>query len=185
MAGRIVAADIAAVRERVSIVEVIGGQVTLRPAGGGNLKGLCPFHEEKSPSFNVTPQRGVFYCFGCGKGGDAISFLMETDHLTFSESVERLAGMVGITLRYEESGDGGPRRREDTGSRRTLVAAHADAAAFYAEQLGSPGARTAREFLAQRGFDRDAALRFGCGFAPTRGTRWASTCAPRGTRRRT
>jgi DNA primase len=166
MAGRIVAADIAAVRERVSIVEVIGGQVTLRPAGGGNLKGLCPFHEEKSPSFNVTPQRGVFYCFGCGKGGDAISFLMETDHLTFSESVERLAGMVGITLRYEESGDGSPRRREDTGSRRTLVAAHAEAAAFYAEQLGSAGARTAREFLAQRGFDRDAAVRFGCGFAP-------------------
>jgi len=164
MAGRIVAADIAAVRERVSIVEVIGGQVTLRPAGGGNLKGLCPFHEEKSPSFNVTPARNVYFCFGCGKGGDAISFLMEADHLSFTEAVERLAGMVGITLRYDEAG-AAPRRREE-GNRRALLAAHADAAAFYAEQLASPGARIAREFLAERGFDRDAAVRFGCGFAP-------------------
>ncbi|HEY3504996.1 MAG TPA: DNA primase [Actinocatenispora sp.] len=165
MAGRIVAADIAAVREKVSIVEVIGGQVTLRPAGGGNLKGLCPFHDEKSPSFNVTPARNVYFCFGCGKGGDAISFLMEADHLSFSEAVERLAGMVGLTLRYEEgAGPRGPRRTD--GSRKVLVAAHADAAAFYAERLASPEAQPAREFLATRGFDRAAAARYGCGFSP-------------------
>jgi DNA primase len=165
MAGRIVDADIAAVRERVSIADVIGEQVTLRPAGGGNLKGLCPFHDEKSPSFNVTPQRNVYFCFGCGKGGDAISFVMEVDHLSFTEAVERLAASVGITLRYEESG-GGPRRREDSGARKRLIAAHADAAAFYAEQLVGPDARIAREFLATRGFDRDAAQRYGCGFSP-------------------
>ncbi len=165
MAGRILDADIAAVRERVSIVEVIGEHVTLRPAGSGNLKGLCPFHDEKSPSFNVTPARNVYYCFGCGKGGDAISFLMDVEHLTFGESVELLANQVGITLRYDESG-AGARSRDDGGGRKRLIAAHADAAAFYAERLAAPDARIAREFLAQRGFDRDAAARYGCGFAP-------------------
>ncbi|MGA8115894.1 MAG: DNA primase [Actinocatenispora sp.] len=165
MAGRILDADIAAVRERVSIVEVIGEHVTLRPAGSGNLKGLCPFHDEKSPSFNVTPARNVYYCFGCGKGGDAIGFLMEVDHLTFTEAVEGLASRAGITLRYDETG-GPSRPREDGGGRKRLIAAHADAMAFYAERLVAPDARTAREFLAQRGFDRDAAARYGCGFAP-------------------
>ncbi|WP_239076616.1 DNA primase [Actinocatenispora rupis] len=105
-------------------------------------------------------------CFGCGKGGDAISFLMEVDHLSFTESVERLAGMVGLTLRYEEGvGPRGP-RGGDGGSKKVLVAAHADAAAFYAERLAAPDAQVAREFLAARGFDREAAARYQCGFAP-------------------
>jgi DNA primase len=137
--------------------------VTLKPAGGGNLKGICPFHDEKSPSFNVTPTRGFYHCFGCGAGGDAINFVMEIDHLTFAEAIERLAGRAGVQLRYD---DAGPAPARQTGQRQRLIAAHAEAARFYAEQLGTRGARPAREFLAQRGFDRAAAERYGCGFAP-------------------
>ncbi|MFC7546035.1 DNA primase [Plantactinospora sp. GCM10030261] len=164
MAGRIRDEDIALVRERTSIADVISETVTLRPAGGGNLKGLCPFHDEKSPSFNVSPARNVWYCFGCGLGGDAIKFLMDAEHLTFVESVERLAARAGIQLRYVEAGPAPVRAQQ--GQRQRLVAAHAAAVEFYADQLGTAGARPAREFLAQRGFDRAAALRYGCGFAP-------------------
>jgi DNA primase len=163
LAGRIRDEDIALVRERTSIVDVISEHVTLKPAGGGNLTGLCPFHDEKSPSFNVTPARGFYHCFGCGVGGDSINFVMEIDHLTFAEAIERLAGKAGVQLRYEEAG---PAPIRQTGQKQRLIAAHAAAAAFYAEQLGTPGARPAREFLAQRGFDRAAAERYGCGFAP-------------------
>jgi DNA primase len=163
VAGRIRDEDIAAVRERTSIVDVITEHVTLKPAGGGNLKGLCPFHDEKSPSFNVTPARGFYHCFGCGAGGDSINFVMEVDHLTFAEAIERLADRAGVQLRYEEAG---PAPVRQTGQRQRLVAAHVAAATFYSDQLASPVARPAREFLAERGFDRAAAQRYGCGFAP-------------------
>jgi len=163
LAGRIRDEDIALVRERISIVDVISEHVTLKPAGGGNLKGLCPFHDEKSPSFNVTPTRGFYHCFGCGVGGDSTNFVMEIDHLSFAEAIERLAARAGVQLRYEEAG---PAPTRQTGQRQRLVAAHAEAARFYADQLGTPGARQAREFLAQRGFDKAAAERYGCGFAP-------------------
>lgn len=165
MAGRIRDEDIALVRERTSIADVIAETVTLRSAGGGNLKGLCPFHDEKSPSFNVSPARNVWYCFGCGAGGDAIKFLMDAEHLSFVESVERLAARAGIQLRYVE-GDNAVRVRPQQGQRQRLVAAHAAAAEFYTGQLTTAGARPAREFLATRGFDRAAAQRYGCGFAP-------------------
>ncbi|MFE9919302.1 DNA primase [Micromonospora sp. NPDC005553] len=166
MAGRIRDEDIALVRERTSIGDVISETVTLKSAGGGNLKGLCPFHDEKSPSFNVSPARNVWYCFGCGAGGDAIKFLMDADHLSFVESVERLAGRAGIQLRYIEDDKGTPRPRPQQGQRQRLVAAHAAAVEFYSAQLSTAGARAAREFLARRGFDRAAAERYGCGFAP-------------------
>ncbi|SCG39937.1 DNA primase [Micromonospora halophytica] len=166
MAGRIRDEDIALVRERTSIAEVISDTVTLRSAGGGNLKGLCPFHDEKSPSFNVSPARNVFYCFGCGVGGDAIKFLMDAEHLSFVESVERLAARAGLQLRYVEGDQAAPRNRPQQGQRQRLVAAHAAAVEFYQAQLTTAGARPAREFLAQRGFDRAAAERYGCGFAP-------------------
>ncbi|HEY7272054.1 MAG TPA: DNA primase, partial [Actinoplanes sp.] len=156
--------DIALVRDRTSITDVISETVTLRPAGGGNLKGLCPFHDEKTPSFTVSSARNVYFCHGCGAGGDAIKFLMDADHLTFVEAVERLAGRAGIQLRYEESGRPGP--RPQIGQKQRLIAAHAAAAAFFREQLATPGARRAREFLAERGFGREAAERYGCGFAP-------------------
>ena len=164
MAGRIRDEDIAAVRERSPIEDVIGEQVQLRNAGGGNLKGICPFHDEKSPSFSVSPSKGLFYCFGCGAGGDVIRFVERTENVGFSEAAERLAARAGIQLRYVENTGGGPARQP--GQRARLVEAHAAAASFYAAQLREPDARPAREFLAERGFDDEAAARYGCGFAP-------------------
>ncbi|MGH8795323.1 MAG: DNA primase, partial [Stackebrandtia sp.] len=166
MSGRIRREDVALVRERVSVADVIGEHVTLRSAGGGNLKGLCPFHDERTPSFNVTPSRGFWHCFGCGAGGDVITFLTQLEHLSFTEAVERLASKAGVTLHYETpdgKATGGPSR---PGERQRLMAAHAEAAKFYAEQLAAPEARVARDFLTERGFDRDAAETYGCGFAP-------------------
>jgi DNA primase len=166
MVGRIRDEDIAAVRERVKIDEVVSSYVTLRNAGGGSMKGLCPFHDEKSPSFHVTPSRGFFHCFGCQEGGDVFTFLMKIDGLSFGEAVERMADKYGIQLRRDETGQDdrpkGPQRRR-------LVEAHAVAQEFYAEQLGTPDALAARQFLAERGFDQNAALKFGVGFAPRDG----------------
>ena len=164
MAGRIRDEDVALVRQRTSIAEVVSAHVTLRPGGSQTLKGLCPFHEEKTPSFTVRTDKGVFYCFGCGKGGDAISFVMEVDKLSFVEAVEHLAGRAGVQLRYVEAGPAPARPQQ--GQRQRLLAAHTAAAEFYAEQLRSPAAAAARQFLARRGFDREAAQRYGCGFAP-------------------
>ncbi|HUV48474.1 MAG TPA: CHC2 zinc finger domain-containing protein, partial [Actinomycetes bacterium] len=134
MAGRIRNDDVARVRDMAGIAEVVGDHVTLRPAGGGSLKGLCPFHEERSPSFHVTPAKGLYHCFGCQVGGDVIDFLERIEHLTFQEAVEKLAGRFGVELRYEDSG-AGPRRPQ--GERTRLLEAHKAAAAYYAEQLTS------------------------------------------------
>jgi DNA primase len=164
MAGKIRDEDIALVRERTSIVDVISEQVTLKPAGGGNLKGLCPFHDEKTPSFTVSAARNVYYCHGCAAGGDAIRFVMETERLSFVEAVERLAGRAGVQLRYVEAGPAPVRQAQ--GQKQRLTEAHGVAAQFYAEQLATPAARAAREFLATRGFDRAAAQTYSCGFAP-------------------
>jgi DNA primase len=165
VAGRINEEDIAAVRDRCRIEEVVGAYVTLRNTGG-TWKGLCPFHDEKTPSFQVTPSRGYWYCFGaCGEGGDVIDFLQKIDNLSFHEAVERLADRVGIQLRYTD--DGGV--RAEPGVRMRLVEALKQAAEFYAEQLTTPEAQPARQFLAERGFDRSAAERFGVGFAPRDG----------------
>ncbi|MBB4967841.1 DNA primase [Saccharothrix violaceirubra] len=163
MAGRIRESDIAVVRDRSRIDEVVGDHVSLRRAGGGALKGLCPFHDEKSPSFNVRPTHGTYHCFGCGEGGDVIAFVMKIEHLGFVEAVERLADRAGIQLTYE---GGGATIQRDRGTRSRLIEAHRFAAEFYAEQLSTPDAMAAREFLAQRGFDQAAARQFGCGFAP-------------------
>ncbi len=163
-ASRIRDEDVALVRERTSIVDVVAEHVTLKSAGGGNVKGLCPFHEEKTPSFNVSGPKGVYFCYGCGAGGDAISFVMNSEHLSFVEAVERLATKAGVTLHYLDSGP--TPNRPGQSQRQRLVAAHTAAAEFYADQLGTPGAQPAREFLAQRGFGRDAAQTYGCGFAP-------------------
>ncbi len=167
--ARIKDEDIQLVRERVRIDEVVEQYVTLRNAGGGARKGLCPFHDEKSPSFNVRPAQGFYHCFGCGVGGDAIKFLMEIEGLSFAESVERLADKVGIQLRYEESGaPTGPRR--DPRQRQRLLLAHAAAAQFYAEQLSSLAeAAPGRQLLTDRGFDRAAAEVFSMGWAPKSG----------------
>jgi DNA primase len=163
VAGRIRDADVATVRERSSIELIVSDHVQLRPAGGGSLRGLCPFHDEKTPSFNVRPQVGLYHCFGCGAGGDVISFVREIDGLSFQEAVERLARRAGVTLTYEGASAGS---RELVSQRQRLVDAHRAAAEFYAEQLASPAARGGREFLAARGFDAEAAGRFGVGYAP-------------------
>ncbi len=164
MAGRIRDEDIALVRERSPIADVIGEYVALRSAGGGALKGLCPFHDEKSPSFQVSPARGLYHCFGCGVGGDVIRFIERIDHLAFAEAVERLAGRAGIQLRYEQGGSA-PIRQQ--GQRARLVEANRLAAQFYAEWLSKPEAATAREFLDSRGFGKAALVeRYGCGYAP-------------------
>src|SRR5256885_7752968 len=150
MAGKIRDEDIGLVRERTSIVDVISEQVTLKSAGGGNLKGLCPFHDEKTPSFTVSSARNVYFCHGCGAGGDAIRFVMETEHLSFVEAVERLATRAGIQLRYQEAG---PAPVREQGQKQRLVAAHPQAMAFYADPLITPGARAAPEVLAPAGLD--------------------------------
>ncbi|MGR7002584.1 CHC2 zinc finger domain-containing protein [Yinghuangia aomiensis] len=124
---------------------------------------MCPFHDEKSPSFNVAPAKGLFHCFGCQEGGDVIEFVKKVEHLTFSEAVERLAAQYNVELRYEEGGYT-PGRQQ--GQRTRLVEAHRAAAAFFAEQLGSAEAMVARQFLADRGFTQADAEHFGIGYAP-------------------
>jgi len=164
MAGRIRQEDIAIVRERSPIADVIGDYIQLRPAGGGNLKGLCPFHDERTPSFNVTPGKDLYHCFSCGAGGDVIKFIQEIDHLTFTEAVERLAARAGIQLRYEQ---GGYVPGQETGQRRRLAEAHRAAEEYYAERLRTaPDAGPGREFLSQRGFDLGDAEKFGMGHSP-------------------
>ena len=164
MAGLIRDEDVAYVREHAPIDEIVGDYVQLKNAGGGQKKGLCPFHDEKSPSFHVTPSRGFFHCFGCQTGGDVISFVMKIEHLAFSETVERLAQRIGFELRYEA----GDRPSGTTGGQRArLIEAHKLAAAFYQEALNAAGpAQVGRAFLSERGFDQQTALTFMVGYSP-------------------
>jgi DNA primase len=164
MAGRISDRDIAAIRERVRIDEVVGDYVQLRRAGADSLKGLCPFHDEKSPSFHVRPNHGHFHCFGCGEGGDVYAFVQKIEHVSFVEAVEVLADRIGYTISYTGAATSVQR---DRGSRSRLIAANAEAQAFYAAALESPEAQPARKYLTERNFDADAARHFGCGFAPS------------------
>jgi DNA primase len=161
--GRIRDEDIELVRSRSPIGEVVGEYLQLRSAGGGSLKGLCPFHEEKTPSFNVTPARGLWYCFSCAEGGDVIAFIRKIDTLGFTEAVERLAARAGIELRYEQ---GGHVPGQEQSRRRRLIEAHRAAADFYGQQILTPAASPAREFLSSRGFELADAQRFGIGYAP-------------------
>ncbi len=161
MAGRIRSSDIDEVKSRTNIADIVGDFVSLKSAGVGSLKGLCPFHDERSPSFHVRPQLGFYHCFGCGESGDAISFLQKMDHVTFTDAVERLAARSGFQLTYED-GEGA----SDHSNRARLLAANAAAETFFREQLGTAGADPGRRFLGERGFDQFAAERFGVGFAP-------------------
>ena len=165
MAGRISDRDIAAIRERVRIEDVVGDYVQLRRAGADSLKGLCPFHDEKSPSFHVRPNHGHFHCFGCGEGGDVYAFMQKIEHVSFVEAVELLADRVGHTITY--TGAAATNVQRDRGSRSRLLAANAAALAFYTEALESAEAQPARKYLTERNFDADAARHFGCGFAPS------------------
>ena len=163
MSGRIRDVDVTYVRDHSPIDEVVGEYVQLKGAGGGQKKGLCPFHDEKTPSFHVTPSRGYFHCFGCQTGGDVIAFVMKMDHLTFTETIERLAERIGYQLTYEQ-GSGGT--KAPAGQRSRLIAAHVSAVTFYQEQLQLPEAAHGRELLMKRGFDKAACDSFEVGYAP-------------------
>ena len=165
MAGRINDEDIALVRERAKIEDVVGEHVTLKSGGVGSLKGLCPFHDEKTPSFQVTPARGLFYCFGCGEGGDVITFMQKVDNLSFTEAVQVLADKTGVQLRVVDDG----RPSMPPGQRVRIMEANRIAADFFAAQLAAPEAIEARRMLDGRGFDRAAAQLFGVGYAPKDG----------------
>jgi DNA primase len=162
MAGRIRQSDIDEVKSRTNIADIVGDHVSLKSAGVGSMKGLCPFHDERSPSFHVRPQVGFYHCFGCGESGDVISFLRKIDHVTFTEAVERLAGRISFTLHYEDGG----RPDEDGPNRARLLAANGAAEQWFQEQLHTAAADPGRRFLGERGFDAAAASRFGVGFAP-------------------
>ncbi|MBF6331711.1 DNA primase [Nocardia transvalensis] len=163
MAGRLPDRDIAAIRERVRIEDVVGEYVSLKRAGADSLKGLCPFHDEKSPSFHVRPNHSHFHCFGCGESGDVFAFLQKIEHVGFVEAVEQLADRIGYRINYE---GGGTSVQRDRGTRSRLVAANAAAHEFYMAQLNEPEAEAARKYLTERNFDAAAARQFGCGFAP-------------------
>ncbi|WP_157414325.1 DNA primase, partial [Agromyces allii] len=161
MAGRIRQSDVDEVKARTNIADIVGDHVSLKSAGVGSMKGLCPFHDERSPSFHVRPALGYYHCFGCGESGDAYTFLQRMDHVSFTEAVERLAGRLGYELHYEDGG-----QASDHGNRARLLAANQAASEFFTEQLGTSEAEVGRRFLGERGFDAEAARRFGVGFAP-------------------
>ncbi|MCJ7832250.1 MAG: DNA primase, partial [Actinobacteria bacterium] len=164
MAGRIRDEDIEAVRERTDLAKVVSGYLTLKKTGHDSLSGLCPFHSEKSASFSVSPSKQVYYCFGCGAGGDAVRFLQEMESLTFVETIERLAKDVGITLRYE--GESAAEKKA-AGRRGALHRANEEASHEFQQALFELAeAEEARNYLDSRGIDRAAAERFGMGYAP-------------------
>ena len=164
MAGRIRDEDVAAVNERTDIVKLVSGYLTLKKAGHDRFVGLCPFHTEKTPSFGVSPSKGLYHCFGCGKGGDAIGFLREVEHLEFAEAVERLAKEAGVALRYE--GDT-PAERRVASKRQALVRANEAAFELYHRTLlEAKEGEEARRYLETRGIDREVAAEFEIGYAP-------------------
>ncbi len=164
MAGRIRDEDVELVRERTDIAKLVGGYLTLKKAGHDSLVGICPFHAEKTPSFSVSPSKGVYYCFGCGAGGDAVRFLREVENLTFVEAIERLARDTGVTIRHEAES---PSEKRAAGRRAALYEANEEAFKRYHRTLmDSPEAEEARAYLKERGIEPEAAERFEIGFAP-------------------
>jgi DNA primase len=150
---------IQAVRDHVDIVDLVGRYITLRKAGA-NWKGLCPFHEEKTPSFNVNPQRQIFHCFGCDAGGNVFTFLMRHENLTFPEAARSLARECGIEIPETGAADHGEADR--------LAAANEVAQGLYRSVLASSEGKGARAYLETRGLDDAVASEFGIGFAPAR-----------------
>lgn len=147
------------IRQRINLVELVSQHVALKKAGR-QYKGLCPFHQEKTPSFHVDPERGLFYCFGCHAGGDAFDFAMRTGNLSFPEALEQLAARTGVRL--ERS----PEAAQDRSEREQMLRALDAAAAFYREQLAGDAGKVARAYLKQRGVDAQTRERFGLGAAP-------------------
>ncbi|MGH2726472.1 MAG: DNA primase [Actinomycetota bacterium] len=167
MAGRIRDQDIEEVRRKANLIEVASEYMQVRKAGSARFKALCPFHQEKTPSFSLEAGRGLYYCFGCNKGGDVISLVMELENLTFVEAVERLAAKVGVRLSYEQLS---PKERQAVGRKQRLIAAHREAVAFYHDQLmNAADAKPAREYLSKsRGLSKDTVEAFALGWASSK-----------------
>ncbi len=153
--------DVARVREATDLVALVSEHVALKRVGR-NYAGLCPFHTEKSASFSVSPEKGVYYCFGCNKSGDAISFIRDVEHLDFVEAVERLAARANITLRYDDANFSAERKRKQ----RLHEAVQAAIDFYHQRLLQHADAGNARRYLRSRGFEGDAARRFSVGWAP-------------------
>jgi DNA primase len=162
VAGRILREDVETLRRQADIVQVVGDYTTLKRAGK-DFKGLCPFHNERTPSFHVAPGDNFFHCFGCGASGDLYDFLQRIEGLDFPESVEALARRVGYTLRYEELTS---KDRRALGQRTKLVDVTKAALEFFRAQLYAEEGRVARDYLKERGFGREDADRFELGYAP-------------------
>ncbi len=162
MAGRINEEDVQTLRERANLAAVVSDYTALKRSGS-RLKGLCPFHGEKTPSFYIDPARGFFHCFGCDAGGDVYDFLQRIEALTFPEAVERLARLEGVSLRYEELSPG---QRRVLGRRTRLVECLGEANTFFREQLRAEAGRPAVAYLGRRGLTSDAVERFELGWAP-------------------
>ncbi len=160
MAGRVRQSDIEELKAKLDIVEVVSGYVSLKPASAGSFKGLCPFHSEKSPSFNVRSTPAFYHCFGCGAGGDVYKFIQEIEHVGFTEAIEKLAEKSGFQLTYDEGG------AQEASGRARLLAANQEASTFFIEQLKTAEGDTAVKFLNSRGFDDAAIAQFGIGYAP-------------------
>ena len=162
MAGRINEEDVQALRERANLATVVSDYTALKRSGS-RLRGLCPFHDERTPSFFVDPARGFFHCFGCEAGGDVYDFLQRIEALTFPEAVERLARLEGVTLRYEELSPG---QRRALGRRTRLVECLGEAKAFFREEFAGSAGDAARTYLAGRGLTEQIAEHFELGWAP-------------------
>lgn len=160
MSGKIRQSDVENLKAQANIADVISDYVALKPSSVGSLKGLCPFHDEKTPSFNVRNGQGYYHCFGCGAGGDVYKFLQEIESLSFTESVERVASKVGYTLNYDDVDSGEVQTRSRTFEANQL------ASAYFIQQLAQPEAKMARETLISRGFDAESMTSFGVGYAP-------------------
>ncbi|RSX54827.1 DNA primase [Bifidobacterium dolichotidis] len=163
MAGMIKKEDIEKVRARADLYDIVSSSVTLKPSGTGAYVGLCPFHDEKTPSFSVRPAMGVWHCFGCGRGGDVFGYVQERENIDFREAVELLADQYGIELHYESTSN----RPEVQGSTRArLLQANEEAQRFFTSQLGTEEALPARQMLGGRNFSQADCEHFGCGYAP-------------------
>ena len=166
MSGRIPEQIIEEIKQRSDIVDVVSSYVSLTKKSGQNLFGLCPFHQEKTPSFSVSSLKQMFYCFGCHKGGDVIRFIMDIEHMNYPEAIRFLGERCGVEV--PEAGDDDARYREAKEHRERLYALNTEAARYFYRALQQPEAEAARDYMKRRGISRDVAIRFGLGYAPHR-----------------
>ncbi|KAA8822000.1 DNA primase [Bifidobacterium vespertilionis] len=166
MAGMILKEDVEKVRAAADLYDIVSASVALKPSGTGTYVGLCPFHDEKTGSFNVRPSLGVWHCFGCGLGGDVFKFVEQQENIDFREAVELLADKYHIELHYEQNGQGANREAAHGTRRARLLEANEEAQRFFVSQIMSKEALAARKLLGGRNFSQADCERFGCGYAP-------------------